>query len=310
MNKKIAEKKIAILGATSHIAKNLIYYFYKKFGYSLYLFGRNINKISEFIIEYDIKTEIINTFEDFKNFKYDVVINCVGFGDPSKLKNAGYELFEITEYYDNLIINYLKQKKETIYINFSSGAVYGNDFIEPANEHTEITIQANNIPESMRYPFVKLYLETKHKSYNNLRIFDLRIFNFFSRFIDLNSSFLICDIIKSIKNKTVFKTDSIDIIRDFAAPEEMVDLTHKIIEEKDKFKNGIIDIRSAAPISKFELLTFLKKKYNLKYSKESNNANVSPTGIKLNYYSERSNDYYFPKKKSLTVIDEETKFFL
>ena len=76
--------KIAILGSTSHIAKNLIDRFKQK---DLYLFSRSRKNLDSFI-----------------DGNYDVVINCIGVGTPNKLKDLGTEIFRFTEYYDNLPI--------------------------------------------------------------------------------------------------------------------------------------------------------------------------------------------------------------
>ena len=102
-------KKIAILGATGHIAKSLIYNFKKSDKYNLYLFARSTEKLDNFLknINYDKKIEKID-LNDFAGEKYDAIINCIGIGDPKKLKDIGPEIFRLTEYYDNFILDYLK----------------------------------------------------------------------------------------------------------------------------------------------------------------------------------------------------------
>ena len=124
--------KVAILGATSHIAKNLIYQNNLKPKWDLYLFARNLGKLEEFLNR-NPSVGIENSFHLDKfltnRLQFDAVINCVGFGTQRKVKNAGIDLFLLTESIDYQVMMYLKIKPSTVYVNFSSGAVYGT-FIE------------------------------------------------------------------------------------------------------------------------------------------------------------------------------------
>lgn len=80
-------KKIAILGATGHIAKSLISNFKRSENYNLYLFARSDEKLNNFLksINYSENVEKIS-LNDFNKKKYDAVINCIGISDPEKLK--------------------------------------------------------------------------------------------------------------------------------------------------------------------------------------------------------------------------------
>ncbi|MEI7993896.1 MAG: hypothetical protein WCH01_03230 [Methylococcaceae bacterium] len=136
--------KIAILGANSHIAKGLINNFLKDSSCELYLFARNTQSAKEF------STKILGhifqncfDFTEFLNHQYDVIINCVGFGDPAKLKNAGYTVFDTIEKYDNLAVFYVLKHPHTLYINFSSGAVYGTEFPDGVNFESSCSVGVN-----------------------------------------------------------------------------------------------------------------------------------------------------------------------
>ena len=125
-------KNISILGATGHIAKNIIFQFCKQRKYKLFLFVRSPERMQNLlkIISHDNsdKNITIKTYNKFKSGQYSVVINCVGRGDPVKLKAMGSSIFRLTERFDNLILDYLEKAPDTLYINFSSGAVYGTEF--------------------------------------------------------------------------------------------------------------------------------------------------------------------------------------
>lgn len=304
-------KKVIVLGATSHIAKNLIFYLSKE--YELILFARNTASVIKFlekyiITDYNISVFNLDLFEDFGD-KSDVIINCIGFGTPDKVITAGYDLYRITERFDNLSIDYIFKNPETLFINLSSGAVYGTNFYSPACEKFKTEIDVNDIQTSDHYRMSKIYSESKHRLLKNLNIVDIRIFSFFSRFIDLNSSYLISDIINCIKNKTVFKTDGNDITRDFTSPEDLVQLVQLCIE-KQKI-NNVFDLYSKMPLTKFQLIEMMKEKFGLMFEIENTGFKMNPTGLKKFYFSEnyRAGEIGFnPRYSSLeTVLLESEK---
>ena len=278
--------KIAILGSTGHIAKSLIYYFSKEKNCELYLFARSTEKLSEFIKTITNYNDFrVVPFEDFNNYFYDVIINCIGIKSGEVEKN--FLLYsEITEKFDNLIIDYLLKNNSAIYINFSSGAVYGTDFKKPVNKKTNCNLDINNILPTDFYKIAKINSEAKHRCLNKLNIIDIRIFSFFSRFIDLESNYFICDLIRSIKNSIVFKTSPENIIRDYIHPRDLFSLVKKIIIKKKI--NDVFDAYSKMPVSKFEIIECFKNKYGLEYSVLRSFDNSTLTGFKEVYYSKNT----------------------
>ena len=81
---------IAIMGATSHIAKGLIDRFLQSGKDHIYLFSRSAGKIQNFLAVIDISGNenytICTNYQDFSSFSYDVIINCVGVGTLNKLR--------------------------------------------------------------------------------------------------------------------------------------------------------------------------------------------------------------------------------
>ncbi len=281
--------KIAILGATSHIAKGLTLNFFKKSGdYSISLFARNTRKVFDFLelIKVDVENSSVLDFSQFGtgNEKYDVLINCVGAGTPGKVKSLADGIFRLTEDFDNLCLDYLQKNQETLYINFSSGAVYGSSFAEAANSKTKIEIDVNNFNQADYYCLAKLYSECKHRSLTDFNIVDLRVFAYFSRFIDLDGKYLMTEIVNAILQNQTLKTTPDNIIRDYIHPTDLFSLVECCINKAGI--NEAFDVYSQAPVSKFDLLESLNTSFGLKYEIEGEVNFVNATGIKSQYFSE------------------------
>ena len=250
-------------------------------------------------------------YDEINNHKYDVIINFVGIGDPARLKEMGSDIFKITEEYDNLALKYIKNNTKTKYIFLSSGSVYGGNYNEPVSENMDARIKINSLDSSDWYSIAKLYAEARHRSLNNFFIADLRVFNYFSHTQDITSKFLITEIVRAIKEKSVLRTSPDNIIRDFITPFDF----HKIIQiiiDTEKL-NAAYDCYTKAPISKFDLLLEIEKKFDFKYLVDDSYRNLNASGAKLNYYSNSrvlEEMDYFPKNSSLSGIIEEIELAL
>lgn len=302
---------IAIFGATSHIAKGLIYSFINNTDYFLYLFARNISGVADFIENNSLKSNKyeVFTFDRINNTHYDVIINCIGIGDPEKLEEAGNSIFFLTESYDKIILDYLKNHADTLYINFSSGAVYGTGFNKPVDYKSSTEILINNIGDKDYYRLAKLYSEAKHRSLKEYNIVDLRIFSYFSRFIDLSTKFLMTEIVNSIKRNDILVTNNLNIVRDFIHLSDLFALINCCIRKRNI--NDVFDVYSKAPVEKFKLLDILNDKFGLKYKVEDLVSVVNATGLKSVYFSENKHAVdieYEPEHTSIeTVIYELEK---
>jgi nucleoside-diphosphate-sugar epimerase len=300
--------KIAILGATSKIAKDLILSFSKNRDYNFSLFGRNVKSIKKWVKSEQLSEKY--QAKDYNNFshnhKYDVIINFVGIGDPVKTKNMGADIISITERYDEMALNYIKRNNETKYIFLSSGAVYGGNYQKPVCKKTIATVDLNNLDKADSYAMAKLYTEIKHRSLPNLPIVDVRVFNYFSHTQDMNARFLMTDLVRALINKKVCATSSVNIVRDFITPPDFYNLVQAIIDFK--FTNTPIDCYSKSPISKFDLLSELECKFGLKYEFDDSTSFINATGDKLNYYSTNQTAKklgYEPKNNSRDGVIQE-----
>jgi nucleoside-diphosphate-sugar epimerase len=97
-------------------------------------------------------------------------------------------------------------------------------------------------------------MEAKHRSLNSYRIVDLRVFGFFSAFIDLNSKYLLTDIIKHIKTGEIRHTSADNIVRDYVHPEDCLQLIKLCLREN--VINNVYDVYSLKPAAKFEILGY------------------------------------------------------
>ena len=306
------KSNISILGATGHIGKNLSFYFSKEENFELFLFARDEKKLEKILTQYKLKNNFsIRKYDEFNDSRYDAVINCVGLSNPADIAVAEEESLETTETFDVLTLEYLKNFPKTKLINFSSGAVYGGQFSSPIKYTTLIDKNFNYMNIKSNYALATIRSEIKHRTLKNLNIIDLRLFSFFSRFINLDAKFLMCEMISSIMQNKKFLTDETDIYRDYIHPKDLFLYVKKCMA-KDSL-NDVFDLRSKKPIGKFELLNFLKEKYGLQYEIDSGVKLSNPTGFKRNYYSESRKAEslgHKPEYSSMDTILDELSFII
>lgn len=304
------QKNIAIFGSTGHIGKNLISFFIKNNDFKIFLFSRDIKKFESLKMIFS-DTMSFNTYDDFGKNEYDVIINCVGISNPNAFEKNSRSIFDIAEFYDTMVLDYLKNFPTTLYINLSSGAVFSREFDKPVDDSSTYKFDVNGINKGEMYSISKMYLESKHRSLPDLNIVDLRIFGFFSRFIDVNAGFFMSELLQALKNKSEFVTDKKDFVRDYVNPKDFYDLTKNCIANKKI--NDVFDVYSKEIISKFQILEECFNKFDLKFKLVEKIESISPTGVKKNYYSlsrkaEKIN--YSPQFSSLETILNESSLFL
>ena len=304
------QKNIAIFGSTGHIGKNLISFFIKNNDFKIFLFSRDIKKFESLKMIFS-DTMSFNTYDDFGKNEYDVIINCVGISNPNAFEKNSRSIFDTAEFYDTMVLDYLKNFPTTLYINLSSGAVFGREFDKPVDDSSTYKFDVNGINKGEMYSISKMYLESKHRSLPDLNIVDLRIFGFFSRFIDVNAGFFMSELLQALKNKSEFVTDKKDFVRDYVNPNDFYDLTKNCIANKKI--NDVFDVYSKEIISKFQILEECFNKFDLKFKLVEKIESISPTGVKKKYYSlsrkaEKIN--YSPQFSSLETILNESSLFL
>jgi len=298
----LVDKKIAILGATSHIAKGLIERFISKTSFDLSLFARSPQKVFAFLNTLPAADsyllQVLDIFETLKQDKYDAIINCIGVGTHNRLQNHLHSFFTVREYFDNLVLQYLAEcSPDSLYINFSSGAVYGRNLNAPVTEESKFSISVNNLAPVDYYSIAAINSEAKHRAHPNLTIVDLRIFSYFSRHIDLSDSYFICDLIKCIINGQTLETNSFNIVRDYIHPDDLFDAV----------------MACAAPVEKNQILEYFSNKHKLKYVIKDSVPENSLSGFKHVYYSINRNSSicgYLAGKSSIETLAEEAMHLL
>lgn len=264
--------KIAIVGATSTIAGDWVKHLRMKNEYVLFLFGRVANSYTG-----------IKDYSEFGKDEYNVVVNFVGVGDPARAASIGANILVITNQFDDMILAYLEKNPRCRYVFLSSGAALGSGYQEPASENTLASFRINQLREQDWYGISKFYTEAKHRALKDLDIVDVRVFNYLSNSMSLNARFMITDAARAIYERCVFKTNSLNLVRDYLSETDFCSLMDCILEAEKA--NCAVDCFSAGPVSKFELLNTLKIQFGLKYEVVQQIDSVDATGIKLNYFT-------------------------
>ncbi len=301
--------RAAILGATSHIAKNLITYLPEDL--ELVLFARSPDRINDFLREKGIRRASVSVqaLEYFNEYREGLhaVINCVGFGTPDKVRRSGAEIFQVTEKHDEMVLGHLAKKPQTRYINFSSGVLYecvGNTNNKRKNE---FRIDLDSLSESDSYRVAKLNSEAKHRAMKNYCVFDLRLFSFLTRFVDLSSSYLMTEMLRAIRENREFETDNRDIIRDYIHPRDLARFVMLCMSVEER--NCALDLYSLEAVRKSEIIKCFKDRFHLRVRKSETPTAASPTRDKLKYVSTNHSAEqilgYEPRYTSLECLIEE-----
>jgi nucleoside-diphosphate-sugar epimerase len=302
--------RIAILGATSQIAKDLVLSFTAQSSHELMLYARRPEVVSQWLTSGGLAGEY--AVADFAAFStdehFDAILNFVGVGNPAQAAAMGASIFDVTLKYDEMALDYVRQHPNCRYIFLSSGAAYGSSFDEPVGVNTKAVIAINNLQPQDWYAVAKLHAECRHRALAHLPIIDIRVFNYFSHTQDMSARFLVTDILRAIRGKTVLKTSPDYIVRDFLHPSDFYRLADTLLSAPAS--NTAVDCYSRAPIDKPSLLAAMQEKFGLQYEITQAIASPNATGSKPHYYSlnTRAADFGFqPALTSLQGVLQESE---
>jgi nucleoside-diphosphate-sugar epimerase len=300
--------RIAILGATSQIAKDLIHTLCAQSSHELVLYARRPQAVTKWLDSSGMACRY--AVADFTAFSteehFDAILNFIGVGNPAQAAAMGASIFDITLKYDEMALAYVQQHPTCRYIFLSSGAAYGASFDTPVDANTKAVIDINHLQPQDWYAVAKLHAECRHRSLAPLPIVDLRVFNYFSHTQDMSARFLMTDIIRALQADEIFITSPDNIVRDFIDPEHFHQLITRILGAPHM--NAALDCYTKAPVEKMTLLSAIKERYGLVYQITGSIANVNATGFKRNYYSvnHRAEHFgYMPNSTSLEIILQE-----
>lgn len=303
--------RVALLGATSHIARGLIASFLGRPGYELALHARAPERVQAFVDRFGGGPAEVLPLAAFGERKCDVVINCIGIGDPGRLQADPAAILDLTLHWDSAVLDFLARHPDALCIHFSSGAAYGSDFSRPADDTTPASFPLNALSGADWYGIAKLHAEARHRAATGLNIVDLRVFGYFSRFVDLSSRFLMAEIVLALRQGSELLTTADDIVRDYVHPEDLAAAVEHCIARRRL--NGAYDLYSRDPVRKFAILEEFSRRFGLRYRIADDAAPVSATGAKAHYYSlsRRAADLgYQPAFTSLESLCSETAALL
>ena len=300
--------RIAILGATSQIAKDLVLSFAANAQHELRLFARRPEVVSAWMADNVLSERIsVGNFDDFGVHEpFDAILNFVGVGNPAQAVAMGASIFDATLKYDEMALNYLSRHPDCRYVFLSSGAAYGSNFEQPVGGDSRAVIAINQLQPQDWYAVAKLHAECRHRSLAHLPIVDIRVFNYFSHTQDMSARFFITDLLRAIQSGEMLTTSSDNIVRDYIGQADFYQLVSRILAAPAT--NEVVDCYTQAPVDKMTLLANMKEHFGLRYKVNHGPAGVNATGAKVNYFSNNRRAEVFgfvPSKDSLqTVLDE------
>lgn len=303
--------KLAILGASSHIAKDLVASIAEHTDYECYLFVRAPGSL-------DAELRAIAERKDFSVLDYsrfdascqfDAIINFVGVGDPARAVQMGKNIFTVTEQYDNLALEYLQNHPQCRYIYLSSGAAYGTNFETPVTQDSKAVFAINGLKPQDWYGAAKFQAECRHRALPEAAIVDVRVFSYFSHRQAVEARFFLSDVLRALQAGTVLEVAPDDMLRDYLTPSDFLKLIDRILQSPAC--NDVVDCYSQAPIGKFELLMSLSEQFGLQFTVVGDQARVNATGPKAHYYSHNRKAGqlfgYVPSDSSLNGVMREIR---
>jgi nucleoside-diphosphate-sugar epimerase len=297
-------QQIAIVGASSQIAKDLIRSFAAHGRSGLLLYVRDVDAMNAWLLASGLAgVGAVLAYERYGEAPHAAVLNFVGVGDPHRAAAMGASIFEITQRFDDLVMAELARHPQRRYVFLSSGAAYGNAFEEPANAQTQARIPINAITPQDYYATAKLHAEVRHRARPDLAVVDLRVFNYFSRTQDVNARFFITDIARAVQTGEILRTSADFMVRDYLHPADFHQLVTCVLEAAPA--NCAVDCYSRAPVDKPTLLQAMHQRFGLRYEIAPAGVGAAPnaTGAKPNYYSLNRIATRFGYSPALSSID-------
>ena len=277
--------RIAVLGATSQIAKDLILSFSDHGSHELILFARRQDAVSQWLGSVGLVDRYV--VADFTAFRaedyFDAILNFVGVGNPARTAEMGASIFDVTLKYDEMALDYVCQHPNCRYIFLSSGAAYGGSFDAPVDVHTKAVLAINHLQPQAWYGVAKMHAESRHRALTHLPIVDIRVFNYISASMEASAAFFTSDLLRAIQTRTTLFTSTSSMVRDYLGPEDFHQLVHKILTAPGT--NAVVDCYTLAPVEKMALLAAVQERYGLIYALTDSAAGTNATGLKKNYFS-------------------------
>ena len=301
---------IAILGATGHIGRSLIHEFIGHGDAHILAYARRPEALEDdrnVLGKTSFQTLHIDSFA---SQSASIVINCTGVGDPARVRDMGADLFRLTAQMDDRVIAFLKADPARLYVNMSSGAVYGTSFAKPAQADSVISRPVNEVPETAYYGIIKRHAEARHRALAPLNIVDIRVFNHISPFLNRDGRLFIVDLVNAMLTGSVLETAPDDPVRDYTSPRLLRRLINGIVarwQVENAGVNAALDLYTQAPVAKFDLLRAVEERFGVKWLISATATVIATTGAKSLYYSKNhaaAEWGYAPDTDSLASVME------
>lgn len=294
--------RIAILGATSEIARDFAALMLEQGEDALLLYARRPQAVYDWLAANgNTGAAEVHSFEDFPPAEpVDALINFVGIGNPVQARSLGTTILKLTQAYDELALEYIREHPYCRYIFLSSGAVFGPSFERPVTAKSWAQLRINALQTEDWYAIAKLFAECRHRTMPEAVIVDLRIFSYFSHTQNMDTSYFMADVVRAIRGGSILQTSSLNIARDYLHPTDFHHLVNCIL--KAPAVNMTVDCYSRAPIDKLSLLAAMQTKFGLRY--EVVDVAMPPAvSVKLNYYSLNHSAEQFAYQPGMTSLD-------
>jgi nucleoside-diphosphate-sugar epimerase len=289
---------IAILGATGYIGRSLAREISSSAAEPLVLFARRPDALADAAWPGHVS---IQPLDRFRAGEFDIVVNAIGAGAPSKVAALGPDILGLTRIWDERVLETMGA--ETGYVFLSSGAVYGSGFDRPVDEDSELSIPVNRLESVSAYGLAKLYAEAGHRIRADLAILDVRVFGYADISVPLASRFFLADLVRSVARRETLITSPDPMVRDYVGAREL----RALIDcwRAAKRPNAALDVYSRAPVDKQALLDLAASRYGLKIRMAE--TAQSPTGAKPVFASSfraAADIGYAPQRSSFDIVAE------
>jgi nucleoside-diphosphate-sugar epimerase len=300
--------RLAVLGATGHVGKALVSEFASD-ECEIAAFARSRCRLEAFLSSEGLVGRVHPVeIDDFGDEPFDLVVDCVGMTDPRDFGPGGRDLLALTERTDEILIRHAERHPGSRYVYMSSGAAYLSDFNEPAGvDNSPPSVLPSGVRAQDLYGFAKAASERRHRGADRIAIVDLRLFGFLSRFVDVEGGYLMSEVVRCLRSGRTLVTDDVDVVRDYVSSNDLASLV-RAIAAAPHF-NGALDVYSAAPARKSEILATLTSRFGLSYTVEPEALVASGTGRKPCYYStdhSAARFGYVPRSTTLQCVVDVT----
>ncbi|KRR28687.1 NAD-dependent epimerase/dehydratase family protein, partial [Bradyrhizobium retamae] len=287
---------IAILGATGYVGSSLARVLASRSHEPLALFARRPSALRANLWPDNVSIRALGAFQASE---FELVINAIGAGTPTRVAELGGEILNITRTWDEHVLSTMSAV--TRYVFLSSGAVYGGDFSKAVDEDSQLSVPVNRLGSFPAYPLAKLEAEARHRLLPHRAILDVRIFGYADIAISLKSRFFLADLARSIAYNKVFVTSSDPMMRDYAGALELA----AVIDcwRLAGAPNVAVDLYTQRPVSKHELLELAATCFGvqIQFARTAD----CPTGSKAVYASnfrKAGSLGYRPWRHSLEIV--------